>query len=596
MQFLASKSPSRPAAPPAPVLDVVLYAAGFALASGLAYWLIQLIRGKVLGQFVWVSPDAVWMAPLAYLALFIPLVLPAWAAARIRGGAPLAAGGFAWLSVFSLLLPFPQIARWAAAILATGVALQVARAVRASGPRRRFGAIACLAMAGFATLGAGVRLTIDGLARRQALGRLPSAPAGAPNVLLIVWDTVREENLSLHGHDRPTTPTLERLAATSAVFERAIATAPWTLPSHGTLFTGHYGEELGTHWRRPLAAGVPTLAEIFSRHGYRTGGFVANLLYTSRESGLGRGFIDYRDYRVSPRLVLQHSPIAQTGSFRRLLTARSMRDVRRAFTAGGLVTGRLPADDVVPAHTVTDDFLRWQASLDGRPFLAFLNYFDAHGPYRAPDSVRQRLGLSSRPEDRYDAAIAHLDGELAHLLEALVQRGALERTIVVVTSDHGELFGEHGLTGHANALYLPLLRVPLLIRYPAAVPGGVRVGAAVSLRDVAATITGLAGLEPDPAPPGQSLASHWTGGNGPGSAIVAELGQGMNVDSTFPNARTDLASIMDQRYHYIRDGLGAEQLFDYLADPAEATNLSRVPAEAETLRRLRRSLDSVVRR
>jgi arylsulfatase A-like enzyme len=323
---------------------------------------------------------------------------------------------------------------------------------------------------------------------------------------------------------------------------------------------------------------------------------VANLLYTSKESGLARGFLDYRDYRLSPGLILLHSPIAQTGSFRRLVGARSLRDVRRAFNPGGLVTGRLPADDVVPAHEITDDFLRWQASLQGRPFLAFLNYFDAHGPYRAPDSVRQRLGLSSSIEDRYDAAIAHLDAELARLLEALEQRGVLDGTIVVVTSDHGELFGEHGLKGHANALYMPLLRVPLLIRYPAAVPGGVRVKDAVSLRDVAATIAGLAGLAPETAPPGRSLASRWTDGGDRGSAIVAELAQGLNVDSTFPNARTDLISIMDRRYHYVRDGFGAEQLYDYLADPAEAADLARAPDEAETLRRLRRSLDSVLRR
>lgn len=595
--------------PAATLLD----AAAIALASGLGYWLVLLVRDRGLGQFVWASPHAVWMAPAAYLALFLPIALPVCLASRAAGGRAAAAAFFAWLGVFSLLLPFPQIARWAAAIFAAGVAAQVWRTWRARAPRPRAVGWTVLGLITAAAAGGAAVAAAGALGRSRALAGLGQAPPGAPNVLLVIWDTVRGANLSLHGHHRPTTPGLERLAASATVFDRAIATAPWTLPSHATLFTGRYPGELGGGWRHPVEGGARTLAEVFRDRGYHTGGFVANLLYTSRESGLARGFVDYRDYRISPGLILLHTPLAQTGLFRRLVQARSLRDLRRAVQGDFLLTGRLPADDVVPARTITDDFLGWQASVGNRPFFAFLNYFDAHGPYRAPDSVRRRLGLSGKPLDRYDAAIAHLDDELARLLDTLAARGALDRTIVVVTSDHGELFGEHDLTGHANALYLPLLWVPLVLRYPDAVPAGVRVGETVTLRDLPATLAALAGVPADSAPPGHPLVDRWAraaaavdgvdgarGGagaaSGAGSPIVAELAQGQNVDSAFPNARTGLRAILDQRYHYVRNGFGAEELFDYVADPEERTNLAAAPDLTDVMARLRRTLDSVTRR
>jgi len=594
----SSTAPAVAAARPG-LVDSLLFAAIAGEAAGLSYWLIQLFRDKALGQIVWVAPQAVWMAPLASLALFLPLAVPIWLVARVRGGAPLVAGALGAVATLSLLLPFPQVASWASALLALGVGTQIARAVRSRRPTRRALMRIAVALGLVAGVGGIGQVAIAAATRAAALRGLGTPSATAPNVVLIIWDTVRGEETSLLGYGRPTTPTLERLASSSVVFEQAMATAPWTLPSHGSIFTGRYGGELLGSWRRPMRDDVPTLAETLSGAGYRSGAFVANLLYTSRESGLARGFADYRDYRPSPSLVLFHSPIAQTGMFRRLLRTRSWATLKRAFGPGALLTGRLPADEVVPARVITDDFLRWQATVDGRPFFAFLNYFDAHGPYRAPDSVRERLGLSSDPLDRYDAAIAHLDEELARLIRALEERGALDRTVLVVASDHGDLFGEHDLKGHANGLFLPLLRVPLLVRYPGAAPGGVRIAETVTLRDLATTILDLAGLPPATLP-GTSLAERWhtadsvVGGTERGSPIVAELTRGLNVDSTQPNARTSLATILDQQFHYIVDGFGAEQLFDYRADPAELTNLIGTPDAAEVITRLRRTLDSTV--
>ena len=149
----------------------------------------------------------------------------------------------------------------------------------------------------------------------------PLPPATAPNVLLIVLDTVRADHLSLYGYRRATSPNLERLAKHGIRFEEARATAPWTLPSHASMFTGHWPHELGVHWLTPLGGNAPTLAEYLGSHGYATAGFVANDLYCSYDTGLDRGFTHYEDYvleRLSPfrtaRLVdLTLKTAARTG-------------------------------------------------------------------------------------------------------------------------------------------------------------------------------------------------------------------------------------------------------------------------------------------
>src|SRR5262249_43485980 len=133
---------------------------------------------------------------------------------------------------------------------------------------------------------------------RRTAALPPPAPA-ARNVLLLVWDTVRAQNLSLHGYSRRTTPNLQRLAARGVQFRHAFATAPWTLPSHASLFTGRWPHELSANWKTPLDEQVPTLAGRLSSRGYDTAGFVANLDFCSRETGLGRGFVHYEDYPLS---------------------------------------------------------------------------------------------------------------------------------------------------------------------------------------------------------------------------------------------------------------------------------------------------------
>ena len=126
---------------------------------------------------------------------------------------------------------------------------------------------------------------------------------------------MRADRLSLYGYERPTTPNLERLSKRGIRFDHARATAPWTLASHASMFTGHLPHELVTEWMTPLQGNLPMLAEYFGAHGYATAGFVANVLYCSQNSGLARGFTHYEDY-----ILEKLAPLRTSGLVERITT------------------------------------------------------------------------------------------------------------------------------------------------------------------------------------------------------------------------------------------------------------------------------------
>ena len=377
----------------------------------------------------------------------------------------------------------------------------------------------------------------DWLKRHRESGR-PSPSAAAPNVLLIVLDTVRADHLSLYGYDRPTTPALERWARRGILFSEARATAPWTLASHASLFTGRWPHELGVRWMTPLGTTVPTLAEHFGSRGYATAGFVANLIYCSYDTGLDRGFTHYEDYVLERLMALRTASlidqaVTELSALSGLVDAGPFRSLRAAI-------GRsfFPREQRKDAGAINRAFVGWlsQRPEPARPFFAFLNYMDAHSPYVLPPGAAHRFGL--KPESRddfqllnrhwdsidklrlapryralradsYDNCIAHLDEGLGKLLDELAGRGVLDRTLVIVTSDHGEGLGEHGLFDHGESLYRTEIRVPLLIVPPAAPRTRGVVSQAVSLRDLPATIVELAGQGTGSPFPGRSLSRLW---------------------------------------------------------------------------------------
>jgi len=577
---------------------ILVTAAFFALVTGVAEAVVKDVRIVVLHRIVWVSRDALWMTPLAYLLLYLVPAVGLAAVARLRRrGVPLTwtIAVFAFLTAFSWLLPYGQLARIASAVLAAGVGIQVARVAGRDAERwARLSRRGALALLGFVAVTAGGERVWRAVAERRGLAALPASDQARPNILFIVLDTVRRSNLSLYGHPRPTTPELERWAASSTVFDDAVASAPWTLPSHGSMFSGLTANDVGGDWTRQIRSQPRLLAEVLRAHGYVTGGFVGNLLYTSWESGLKRGFIHYYDYPIVWRVVLRHSSLGRTVFLSRLVEARTPGSIAHVFKTFDLGPSRVPADVYEPGATVTDAFLRWEPTAGPRPFFAFLNYFDAHWP-EAPEPYRSRFAESPPAMvHEYDAAIAYLDHEVGRILDTLRARGVLDRTLVVVVSDHGEQYGEHGLHSHANSLYLPLLDVPLMMRYPAAVPEGRRVDALVTLRDLPATVLDLAGVPNDRQIPGRSLAQYWrTPDAVAGSDVIAEVSKGDKVDTTMPNAHGPMVSRLDSTLHYIRDGRGHEELYAWRTDSLELDNLAGDPRWRADLERLRRGLEAL---
>lgn len=314
--------------------------------------------------------------------------------------------------------------------------------------------------------------------------------SGPPSLVLVSLDTVRADHLSLYGYHRATTPQLERLAASSLVFDRALSSSTWTLPSTATMLTGLLPAQHGaTHRTRSLAEGVRTLAERLGAAGYRTaavteGGFVGPAW------GLAQGF---------DRFDVQPGPAWQAEG----------KDAASTFTAAE----------------------RWVRSQAGRPFFLFVHTYEAHQPYLdregfaapfLPPADAGARGLSRRvdplapppgPQELarivalYDGEIARADHYLGRFVAALEEAtdGAVA---LLVTSDHGEEFLEHGDLEHGfGKVYDANVRVPLLLRLPDGRRGAAgRVPAPVSSLDVAPTLLSLAGVEHRDLP-GRSLVA-----------------------------------------------------------------------------------------
>lgn len=577
-----------------PAVTLVLLSACFGLLTGLIEVPLLGIQKLLSARALYLGPRIVWMAPVTDLGLFIPvgllLLALAWRWGRMRS-ARVALPFLFFLMVLSWLLIFARIQWYASMLMAIGVAVQAGRYCL---PRLPSNSAFIRTTASLAAITLILVIGVEGRIwwkERQAMRHLPIAAANAPNVLLIVMDTVRAQSLSLYGYGRETTPQLERVARRGVQFDAAISTAPWTTPSHAGMFTGHYPFECSTDWDKPLDGRYPTLAETLRDRGYATAGFVANTFGCGYETGLDRGFLHYEDYSVSIGELLISSS---------LVRAIVHSDPLRHWLGNQQIVTRKSAADI------NRDFLAWQQGQTSRPFFAFLNYLDAHEPYLPPAPFDQKFGTSRHTDsyrarhdlrisfrygrdqlsaeetqaelDDYDGAIAYLDQQIGLLLDELKRRGTLNNTLVVITADHGESFGEHKDYGHGNSLYLSLLHVPLLILFPPRVPANQRVKESISLRDLPATIFDLAGIGDATSMPGYSLACHWGGGPAQGVAGTSPVLSEVNVAPIRPDryptgAPAKMCSVLQERLHYIHNANGHEELYDILKDPAEQTNL-----------------------
>jgi len=592
-----------------------------ALAAGWSeslFFGINYLRGQTALFFL--NAHFVWMIPIAQvmLCLLPALIATGLAACRkdfwLRPMATLAL--VQWLfTLLGLLNSLGQIGigNWALLILSAGLAWQLAGGLVAQ-PARAFRWVAGLA-GGLSLLTLGtlsIDLALGAISEQQQEAALPRAAEGAPNVLLIVWDTARADHLSAYGHPRPTTPFLEKLAAEGVLWERAVAPSSWTLTTHGSLLTGYWPHEHKGNWTQPVTSPTRTLAEILQQHGYRTAGFVGNLPHAGRHTGLGRGMAHYEDFDLTWDQFLH---VSRTGKI--VLGSPLLQPL----------LGHNPFTVRKPGPEITKAFLNWRDQRKDRPYFAFLNYFDAHDPYFpgppfdkefGPQNAEETqlmvewggLGMPNArpttPAEReaarrsYEGCLRTLDKQLSELIQALSERGDLDRTLIVLTSDHGEEFGERGALRHGYTLYRPSIDVPLVMRLPQRVPAGQRVPEIVSIRDVPRTILDVLAL-PEKDFPGHSLVETW--GNireattsavppedsGPGLPPGWILSELTNLDGR-PVSRVLIGQ--GYAYGFLYENRH-EELFDYLHDPTESRNLVQDPALLPLVNRFRQVQQSL---
>ena len=557
---------------------------------------------------LWLSRHVVWMTPVATVCQLAVVGFAVLAVSRIRRSgitvtqivAPLT-----FVAVASLLSVYQRLYDVAVIFLAAGLAVQMGRlaktrasefagVVRKSAP---WMAAVLLAL----TIGTNAAFFATD---RFSIMRLPEPSLHRPNILLLILDTVRATNTSVNGYERETTPNLEQLAATGVAFDRAIATSPWTLPSHVSIMTGRLPCEVNASFLTPYRGECPTIAEVLSQEGYATAGFVSNVMYCDRNSGLDRGFQHYEDYPISVAEL-----IMSTGLGRRLVHSQSVRRLVGYYD----ILGRKSAE------TVSRDFLRWLDHRPAdRPFFAFLNYNDAHDPYLPPQPFDKKFGgrlerrtdlytyqmrrapRTNRPGmtdneiqaeiDAYDGAIAYVDQQIGVVLNDLRSRNMLDNTIVVAVGDHGEQFGEHGLHEHGNSVFMPVLHVPMIVSYGDNTPAGTRVADPVSLQNIPTTVLSMAGGGVDGSFSGTSLEHLWHTPSETADSVGNDL-----VFSEFTEIRESgkAKSLVTGRYHYLvgwgevpvkdrRTGepmlraMRYESLFDFEADPDEMNNFVRL--------------------
>ena len=407
----------------------------------------------------------------------------------------------------------------------------------------------------------------------------PPAPdlGPPPNVLLLVVDCLRADHLSVSGYERETTPNIDALAAAGIRFTRAVSQASWTRPSLPTILTGLYPTEHGLHSfdesdegkvKSPrLADSVTTVAEALKARGYRTA-LIGEQFQLSPRFGLNQGF-DFYKHRAS---------------------------------------------DAANIHRNLFRWLDGESAENGdgeRPFFAYLHYLEIHWPYCPPPETRGTfntfpseirfcrnwrqlrkdilsgavvLGDDDRQamKARYDEELLALDARLGELFATLKKRGLWDDTLVVLTSDHGEEFSEHGSMGHGQSLYGELIDVPLVFKPPAAwrAEVGREVGAVAELRQITPTLLGAAGAPPPADATARSLVP-WMVGPAPGEApapfVVAEAHDEVVV-------RTENLKLIARR-----DGTAFE-LYDLTVDPGETADVTM--ERRGELQRLRGFLDA----
>jgi arylsulfatase A-like enzyme len=380
-----------------------------------------------------------------------------------------------------------------------------------------------------------------------------SKPSDDPplNVILITVDTLRADALGAYGQKRFTSPNLDRLAREGVVFLHAMASAPSTLPSHASIMTAKHPYAHGARANAGyiLPAENETLAEVLQRNAYRTGAETAAPVI-SHLTQLNQGFDQYRD--LSSGDIVKKKSIS----------------VRQADGSKGTIEV-----DERTASDITDFGIRFLRENQDAPFFLWLHYFDPHAHYTAPSEYGNLI-----PDSPYHAEVRYVDSQIGRLIRNLEVLHLQGRTLLVVTSDHGESLMEHGEQTHSSYLFETTMHVPLIFWGAKSIPKDWQVNSMVRTIDIAPTILELLGLSPLEEAQGRSLVPLMTGERR--DLQLTGYGESIELHSMFGSSI--LRTIRQDRWKYIHKLRPA--LYDLVQDPKELDDLARQhPEKVEEL-------------
>ncbi len=377
-----------------------------------------------------------------------------------------------------------------------------------------------------------------------------------PNIVFISIDTLRADHVHCLGYGRDTTPTIDSLAKGGCLFSKLQAVSSWTVPTHASMFTGVYPSvHRCVNFTSPIAEEIPTLAEILSQAGYTTASFSSNPTLNTN-LGFGRGFGLFDDFSVDMWLEIEST-----------IEDRTKKRVINTETSSSL----------------TRAILDWLDKNHSKKFFLFALYMDPHYNYTPvppydtrydsgyKGTITGNVGYVDKPSPRdiehvkalYDGEIRYTDEYVGKVVEYLKKLGHADDTVIVILSDHGEEFWEHGGVQHERTLYQEVLWVPMVIWYPKLIPAGVRVDELVSHVDVMPSILDLAGIKPPAAINGRNLAY-----------LINKNGSEVFRDAAF--SELDIAQRVHERSIYqgnkkVTYGVDLKQswLYDLKDDPYE---------------------------
>jgi arylsulfatase A-like enzyme len=421
-----------------------------------------------------------------------------------------------------------------------------------------------------------------------------TAPASAdrPNVILVVMDTVRADHLPMYGYDRDTTPNIRKFSEQATLFSQSFASGSMTLSTHASIFTGLYAFQHGAHYTAQLPEGQPlsenfhTIAEELNEKGYLTFGIVSNFGFLSHVFHMDQGF-QYFDNRVPVHFFSPARPYYLRQIVGMLLT-RYVSPVKHA-------DAYKKAEDInKEVYSLLD-----KVKKERQAFFLFINYMDAHRPYNIPppfdtlypgknDSINafpnnrmseeiMKLKRGITDEERshlisqYDGGIAYMDFQIGELIKRLKKIGLYENSLIIITSDHGEAFGERNLMEHGSSVYQDQVYVPLIVKFPKAHEGHV-VNEIVNSVDLMPTILDVLGYEISKDIQGMSLQSlkHEKSRN-----IISESYPNNYLLSWHSRFHRVERAIYSWPYKFISSTAGKKELYDLSRDPDEKVNLYR---------------------